>query len=146
MLPVRQGQPPEFASPEPSKTIFHVSAAKLLRRRTHQPLILRLAGAESNHALPIAVRTDGTATQHQRTTRNTLPSSDTACTVCISMRVTRFCHLNNPTCLERSLFSPISSRFDGCRILRAKISALDQHIWSVTGQILCTHHGHTIPI
>ena len=42
------------------------------------------------------------------------------------IRVTRFGHLNNQTSLGRtprkraSLFSPISSRFDGCCILRAR--------------------------
>ena len=53
--------------------------AKHFRCRTHQPMILRFAGAECNHGLSFAVRADGTATQHQRTTRNTLPSSGMVC-------------------------------------------------------------------
>ena len=103
--------------------------AKQLRCRTHQPTILRFAGAECNHGLSSAVRADGAATQHQRTTRNTLRRSDTACTVRITPgfdSCNTLLHLNNQTRLGRaprkraSLFSPISSRFDGRCILRAR--------------------------
>ena len=58
-----------------------------------------------------------------------------------SIRVTRFCHLNNQTSLGRtprkraSLFSPISSRFDGCCILRAR----SQHSICVSGLSLERH-------
>ena len=45
---------------------------------THQTIILRIAGTERNHGLSFAVRTHGTVTQHQRTTRNTLPGSNIA--------------------------------------------------------------------
>ena len=104
-------------------------APSILRRCTHKTTILRFARAERNHGLSFAIRADSTVTQHQRTTRNTLPGSDTASTVRIApgfYACDTFCHLNNQTCHGRTtrkqanLFSPISSRFDGCCILRAK--------------------------
>ena len=175
MLPVPQQEPPEFAVPEPSVTSFHVSAqesslsaesiatqlcivaasscfvrksasislvgfysqpqnalqAKQLRCRTHQPI------------------------QHQRTTRNTLPRSGTACMVCITPgfdSCKTFLSLqqpNQPRKHSEKTSQSLQSHFIQVRRLlhsACQITALDLYNRSVTGEMLRTHRVRTIPI
>ena len=80
----------ECPSPVPENAV----QTKHLRSRTHQPIVL----AQSNHGLSFAVRANGTATQHQCTTRNILPGSDAASVVCVTPGLYAchsFCHLND---------------------------------------------------
>ena len=63
-----------------------------------------------------------------------------------SICVTSFCHLNNQSSLGRtprkraSLFSPISSRFDGCCILRAR----SWHSMCISGLSLERYCAHMV--
>ena len=71
------GVHPHMSFEFPSPVQENALQAKHLRCCAHQTTILRFAGAEPNHGLSLAV-------SHQH-----------------SMRVTRFCHLNNQTNLGR---------------------------------------------
>ena len=58
--------------------------AKHLGSRTHQSIILCFTRSQSNHSLSSAIRANGTVTEQQCTTRNTLPGSDAASMVCVA--------------------------------------------------------------
>ena len=61
------GVHPHMSIELPSPVQENTVQAKHLRCRTHLPIMFRLARAECNHCLSLAVRADSTATQHQRT-------------------------------------------------------------------------------
>ena len=128
----------EFPSPVQENAL----QAKHLRCRTHQPIILRFAGAECNNGLSFEVCTDGTATSinaQPETLFRVRMQPAWSVSHQDSIRATRFCHLINQTSLGRtprktraSLFNPISSRFDGCCILRASTrSVYSVCYWSI---------------
>ena len=81
------GVHPHMSIELPSPVQENTLQAKHLRCCTHQTIILRFARAERerNHGLSFAARTHGTVTQHQRTTRNTLPGSNTASMIRVAL-------------------------------------------------------------
>ena len=68
----------------PSLVQENALQAKHFRCCTHRTIALRFAGAERTHGLSLAVRANGTVTQHQCTTRDTVPGSDAASMVCVT--------------------------------------------------------------
>ena len=150
-----RGEQPQLSMELSSPVKENALQAKHLERRTHQPITLRFAGATCNRGLSFAVRADGTVTQHQRTTRNTFPGSDTACMVCITPGLDS-CGMLLPlelpnqtrTNSEKTSQSLQSHVIQVRRLLHlaCQIPALDLYIKSVTGDILCTHGVRTIQI